>query len=113
MVAVVLVQHLRAASTHEGLWATFYGVAPNLIMGVCTLLSLHRGRARAQIPGVSDFGWFVLCIGLSTTAVVAWELCQPHLSALVFDTGDLIATTLGALLFAACWPFVRRIVASL
>lgn len=65
------------------------------------------------MPGVSDFGWFVLCIALGTTAVVAWELCQPHLSALVFDTGDIVATILGALLFAACWPFARRVVASL
>lgn len=113
--AVVLVQHLRAASAHEGFLTTFYGVAPNLIMGFCTpsILLLHRARVRARLPTISDFGWFVLCTALGTAAVVAWELCQPFLSGLVFDTGDIVATIVGSLLFSACWPFVRRIIASL
>lgn len=113
--AVVVIQQLRADTTHHGFLTTLYGVAPNFIMGFCTpsLFLIHRAKARLWLPGVSDLVWFTTCIVISAAAIVAWEVCQPYFSALVFDTGDIVATLVGALLFFAGWPLVRKIIASM
>lgn len=108
-------QHLRASSAHQGALAAFYGVAPNLILGFCapSLFLIHRARARAWAPGLTDFGWFKVCVGLGAVAVTGWETLQPIVSNLVFDTMDIVATLGGALLFLACWPLLRKLIASL
>jgi hypothetical protein len=112
--AVVLVQHLRAHTQHDGLLTIWYGVAPNFIVGFCepSIFLLYRRHARRWFPALSDLSWFCLSVALGIAAGVAWEFLQPGLSRLVFDPGDVIATVLGGLVFAGCWPLVRKNIAA-
>lgn len=86
------------------------GVLPNFASSIAitfVLLSIWADQNK-DAPYAAARRWFLVCAGVSTSGLLAWEIVQRGSARLVFDPHDIGATLAGtgiaALLFFAMTP---------